>query len=100
MLRITKVHVLPGYRLELTFDDGASGTVDLFDMIGKGVFALWRDRGTFESVQIGPSGELAWSDRVDLCPDSLYLSLREFPAWEGGSESREPRSGSGEARTR
>ena len=73
MRRITKVHVLPCYRLELAFDDGISGTVDLSALVGKGVFALWRDRGAFESVQIGPSGELAWGDQVDLCPDSLYL---------------------------
>ena len=73
MRRVTKVHVLPDYRLELTFDDGVSGTVDLSTLVGKGVFALWRDYGAFESVQIGPSGELVWGDKVDLCPDSLYL---------------------------
>lgn len=25
--------------------------------------------------QIGPSGELTWGGRVDLCPDSLYLRV-------------------------
>jgi hypothetical protein len=59
--------------LELTFDDGVSKTVDLSDLVGKGVFAPWRDYSVFESVKIGPSGELAWGDKVDLCPDSLYL---------------------------
>ena len=73
MRKITVVEVLQGYRLSLTFDDGLSGTVDLSDLVGKGVFALWRNYHAFEQVQIGSSGELVWGNQVDLCPDSLYL---------------------------
>jgi hypothetical protein len=40
MKRITKVKVLPEYRLELEFDDGVTGTVDLSEGVGKGVFAV------------------------------------------------------------
>jgi hypothetical protein len=75
MRKVVKVRTLQGYSLELTFDDGTSGTADLSDLAGKGVFALWNDRRAFESVRIGPSGELAWGDRIDLCPDSLYLKV-------------------------
>jgi hypothetical protein len=73
MHRITEVKVLERFRLELTFDDGLRGSVDLSDLAGKGVFDLWLDRGAFELVRIGSSGELAWGDKIDLCPDSLYL---------------------------
>ena len=73
MRKISKVKVLQGYRLELAFDDGVSGVVDLSDLVGKGVFALWRDRHAFEQVRIGSIGELVWGDQIDLCPDSLYL---------------------------
>ena len=75
MRRITHVKVLPAYRLELTFDDGTCGTVDLSYLVGEGVFALWRDRPAFERVRIGSSGELVWGDQVDLCPDALYLKV-------------------------
>jgi len=75
MRKILKVKALEGYSLELEFDDGVSGTVNLSDLAGKGVFALWRDRRAFERVQIGSSGELVWDDRVDLCPDALYLKV-------------------------
>jgi hypothetical protein len=75
MRRITKVKVLPGYRLELEFDDGVSGIVDLSEAVGKGVFALWRDPLAFEQVRIGSSGELVWGEKVDLCPDALYLKV-------------------------
>jgi Protein of unknown function (DUF2442) len=73
MVKITKVKVLQGYRLELTFDDGVCGVVDLSELVGKGVFAFWRDRHIFEQVRIGSFGELVWGDQIDLCPDSLYL---------------------------
>jgi hypothetical protein len=75
MPKISKVKVLHGYRLELAFDDGVSGTVDLADLVGKGVFAVWQDYKAFERVQLGSSGELVWGDQVDLCPDALYLKV-------------------------
>ena len=75
MRKISKVKVLQGYRLELVFDDGVSGVVDLSDLVGKGVFALWSDHHAFEQVRIGSFGELAWGDQIDLCPDSLYLKV-------------------------
>jgi hypothetical protein len=73
MVKITKVKVLQGYHLELAFNDGVCGVVDLSGLVGTGVFALWRDRHFFEQVRIGSIGELTWSDQIDLCPDSLYL---------------------------
>jgi hypothetical protein len=73
MGRINGVKSLGDYRLELVFDDGVTGVVDLSDLVGKGVFALWRDRAAFARVRIGTSGELIWDDQVDLCPDALYL---------------------------
>jgi hypothetical protein len=75
MRRITEVKVLAQYRLDLVFDDGTRGTVDLSELVGKGVFSPWRDYSAFERVRIGSSGELVWDDQVDLCPDALYLKV-------------------------
>jgi len=71
MRKITKVRALQSYRLELTFD----GTVDVSHLAGKGVFACWDDPAVFARVRLGSSGELVWADRVDLCPDALYLKV-------------------------
>ena len=73
MRKVCTVKVLQGYRLDLTFDDGVRGQVDLSDLVGRGGFALWRDYRVFEQVRIGSFGELFWDDKIDLCPDSLYL---------------------------
>ena len=75
MRKIQKVKALQGYRLELEFDDGLAGVVDLADLVGQGVFAAWDDARVFEQVRIGSAGELVWGDQVDLCPDALYLKV-------------------------
>lgn len=49
--------------------------VDLSDLVGNGIFTWWRDPHIFEQVQIGSFGELFWLDKIDLCPDSLYLKV-------------------------
>jgi hypothetical protein len=75
MRKVLKAKALQGCCVELDFDDGASGTVDLSDLAGKGVFALWDNRSGFEQVRVGRSGELVWGDQIDLCPDALYLRV-------------------------
>jgi len=75
MHKITNVTVLHNYKLELEYDDGRQGIVDLSHLAGKGVFCLWNDYEVFRKVKIGSSGELVWNDQVDLCADSLYLKL-------------------------
>ena len=75
MNKIVSVQALEGYRLELAFLDGTHGIVDVSDMVGRGVFALWNDEAAFRDVRIGEGGELVWHGSVDLCPDSLYLQV-------------------------
>lgn len=75
MRRICQVTALPGYRVALEFDDGVTGTVDLSESVGKGVFVAWQDPLFFQQVRIGSSGELVWGEQIDLCPDALYLKV-------------------------
>ena len=91
MRKISEAKVLQGYCLALVFDDGVRGVVDLSGLVGKGIFAIWRDRRIFEQVRIGSFGELTWGDQIDLCPDALYLKAtgkkpeEVFPALRGES---------------
>lgn len=75
MHKAVDVKALSGYRIWVRFDDGVAGEVDLSHLAGRGVFSLWQDDAAFQRVHLGPSGEIAWNDEVDLCPDSLYLKL-------------------------
>lgn len=69
------VKPLEDYRLWVKFSDGVEGIADLSEFAGKGVFALWNDYQEFQKVHIGPGGEVAWSDQIDMCPDAIYLRV-------------------------
>jgi hypothetical protein len=75
MPKAVEVKPLSDYRIWVGFTDGVAGEVDLSDLAGRGVFSLWNDYTAFQGVHLGPSGEIAWNDQVDLCPDSIYLKL-------------------------
>ena len=75
MFKPVDVKPLPGYRLHIRYSDGVEGEADLSHLVGKGVFTLWNDATSFEKVSIGNSGEIRWSDEVELCPDSLYIEI-------------------------
>ena len=70
-----QVKPLPGYKLWVKYADGTEGQVDLSDLVGKGVFALWQDERAFAQVYIGDHGQIAWSDEIDICPDAVYMDI-------------------------
>jgi hypothetical protein len=73
--RVTGVRPLDGFRLELTFDDGTQGVLDLEGwLIGVGgVFAPLEDKAFFQQVRVSrETGTIEWPNGVDLCPDVLY----------------------------
>jgi hypothetical protein len=75
MKEIVDVKVIKNYKLELTFNDGVSGIIDLSDLVAEGVFSVWEDKQLFRNVKIGTAGELIWDGGVELCPDALYLKV-------------------------
>ena len=48
--------------------------MDLSRLADRGVFKGWNVR-FFESVRIGPQGEIAWGKDIDLGPDALCMRL-------------------------
>jgi hypothetical protein len=75
MPRPIQVKPLENYQLWVTFSDGVEGIVDLSHLAGQGVFALWNDYREFQKVHIGSSGEIAWGEEIDICPDAIYLKI-------------------------
>ena len=72
---VTEVRVLDGYRLELLFDDGLRGVVDLADLItGRhGVFEQLHDPKYFTIVSVNEElGTIVWPNGADFCPDVLH----------------------------
>jgi len=74
-MRITNAKPLDGFQLELSFDNGESGVVDLSSFAGRGVCAAWEQPGAFEQVAVTSDGALEWPGEIDFCPDALYLRM-------------------------
>ena len=74
-MKIQHVKVVSRFSVEVAFEDGVGGIVDLGDLAGRGVFSEWLKEGVFESVKVTSCGALEWPGELDLCADSIYLRL-------------------------
>ncbi|MFQ5788740.1 MAG: DUF2442 domain-containing protein [Thermodesulfobacteriota bacterium] len=75
MFKPVEVKASADYKLWVKYSDGVEGEVDLSHLTGKGIFELWNDYSAFEKVYIGSSGQIAWSDKIDICADSIYMEI-------------------------
>ena len=75
MNRPTKVEAIGKYKIRLSYADGKQGVLDLSNMVGKGVFASLRNEKDFQKVYLGPHGQIAWSDEMEICPDAATLEI-------------------------
>lgn len=66
---------LPGYRLQVEFDDGVNGVVDLSALKGKGVFEFWNNENNFQRVFISNHGSIAWNEEIEIDTLNVYLKL-------------------------
>ena len=78
---VVEVRPLDGYRLQLRFEDGAEGVVDVARLVPlTGVFAALRDRNEFVLVRVHPElGTVYWPGGADLDPDVLYSHVTGRP---------------------
>ena len=75
MTRPIKVEALPGFRIRVTYADGAEGVIDLSAEVGRGVFAPLAEEAFFRTVHVGQFGQIAWSEEIEICPDSAYEEI-------------------------
>ena len=80
--RVSSVRATDGYRVELVFNDGARGVVDIQDwIVGRGgVMTELEDLEMFSRVRVNAeAGTIEWPNGVDFCPDVLYAKLTGKP---------------------
>jgi hypothetical protein len=75
MFKPVSVEARPGYHLWIRYRDGNKGEIDLSELVGRGVFELWKDEEQFKRVNIAEDGAIRWNEEVELCPDALYFKL-------------------------
>ena len=75
MNRIVRASAGPEYTIELLFDDGTSGKVDLSSRLFGPVFEPLRDPLLFSRVQVDEYGAICWPNGADLAPDALFRTI-------------------------
>ena len=79
-IKITTVTPLNGYRLHLTFSNGASGELDLATFIEfRGALAPLSNPYFFRQVAIDHHGALCWPGDIDLSSNALYYATMRLP---------------------
>lgn len=70
-----------GYKIELTFEDGATGIIDFSKYLSNGgVFERFKDIEFFKDFKIHEElGVLTWGDEVDIAPETLYAEATNSP---------------------
>jgi len=70
-----------GYKIEVTFEDGARGIVDFEKYLEKGgVFDKFKDIDFFKRFSINEElGVLTWGDEIDIAPETLYAEATQSP---------------------
>jgi Protein of unknown function (DUF2442) len=78
LVDIVEVKPLPSYKLFIKFEDGASGEVDITQIVPfKGVFAKLADKEYFNTVHVNKDiGTICWDNGADLSPCVLYEMIK------------------------
>jgi hypothetical protein len=72
MNRIVRASAGQGFTLQVLFEDGRSGRVDLSARLFGPVFEPLRDPLLFAHVRVDEYGAVCWPNGADLAPDALY----------------------------
>lgn len=81
--RLSKVKSLPNYELEVEFNDGAHGIVEMVKLIMSdkaGVFAALKDQDLFNKAHL-EHGVLTWPGEIDLAPDAMHDAIKQKGRW-------------------
>lgn len=82
LLHVTEAKHLHDYMVEITFNNGRKGRVDLSDSLHGPVFEPLKEPGKFAQLRVDAELEtIVWPNGADLAPEFLY-----FKAFKGEAE--------------
>jgi len=85
MYDVKNVKYLKDYDLEIIFDNGKKGVINLKDYVKKeGVFNRFSDKEYFKKVYVNNDiGTICWPNGEDIAPETLYAMVtgEQLPEW-------------------
>lgn len=62
--------------MEVGFEDGTSGVVDMARLLGHPAFKSLRDLSLFREARVDPEiGTIVWPNGLDIAPGALYEEI-------------------------
>lgn len=71
LLDVVKVKAMPGYQLELEFENGERRLFDMSTIIDKRPFARIKESNAFFAAHVD-YGTVVWPGNIDIDPETLY----------------------------
>ena len=72
-LHITNAKYLDGYKLEVAFNDGRTGTADLKEALHGAMFEPLKDLNVFSQAKVDDTlGTICWQNGADIAPEYVY----------------------------
>ena len=71
MEKVIKVIPKTNYIIEITFEDGFKGNLNMKPLIRNGITKDLKDFEYFENVEIDDFGGIYWPNGYDICPNYL-----------------------------
>ena len=60
----------------MTFDDGICGTIDMADLVQKGIFAALQQGDSFRNVTTDDYS-ISWSDELEIDAANIYAEIAD-----------------------
>ena len=73
-MKVQEVKYISDYIISIKFDDGVYGTIELNDLVQKGIFKVLQDKNEFAKVYTN-GYSIAWSNELEIDATTIYSEL-------------------------
>ncbi|MEM4889935.1 MAG: DUF2442 domain-containing protein [Thermosphaera sp.] len=73
-MKVTSVIYKTNYSIQVLFEDGIEGIVDLAELVEKGIFSVLKDKALFSKAYT-TGYSIAWSDELEIDAANIYAEI-------------------------
>lgn len=73
-MKVSDVKYLKDYIISITFEDGIVGTIDLSDLVNKGIFSVLKDKEQFSKI-FTTGYSIGWSEELEIDIAEIYSEI-------------------------
>ena len=75
-MKVQEVKYISDHIISIKFDDGVNGTIELKDLVQKGIFKVLQDKNQFAKVYTN-GYSIAWSNELQIDATTIYSELTD-----------------------